>query len=179
MRMGTTPQIATVAFAQWLLLASFAARAENALVLHVSPAGNAAWSGQLTKPNAGKTDGPLASLAGARDAIHKLKTQGALTKPIRVLVADGLYSLTEPLVFTPEDSGTDAAPVTYEAARGARPVFSGGRVLAGGERGTRALWQTQVAVGRYGRSDFAQLLGDRRRAPRARPPHQLYLYIAG
>ena len=87
---------------------------------HVSPDGNAAWSGRLAKPNAGQTDGPMASLAGARDAIRKLKAQGAVTKPIRVLVADGLYSLTEPLVFTPEDSGTDAAPVTYEAARGAR-----------------------------------------------------------
>ena len=121
--MGTNPQIASVAFAQWLLLASFAAPAhsENTLVLHVSPDGNAAWSGQLTKPNAGKTDGPLVSLAGARDAIRKLKAQSAVTKPIRVLVADGLYSLTEPLVFMPEDSGTDAAPITYEAARGARP----------------------------------------------------------
>src|SRR5260370_8741060 len=104
MRMGTNPQIASVAFAQWLLLASFAARAENALVLHVSPDGNAAWSGRLTKPNAGRTDGPLASLAGARDAIRKLKAQGAVTKPIRVLVATHPYSLTHPPTFPPAHS---------------------------------------------------------------------------
>ena len=177
--MGTNPQIASVAFAQWLLLASFAARAENALVLHVSPDGNAAWSGRLTKPNAGKTDGPLASLAGARDAIRKLKAQGAVTKPIRVLVADGLYSLTEPLVFTPEDSGTDAAPVTYEAARGARPVFSGGRVIAGWQRGTGALWQTQVPEVRSGRWYFEQLWVNGRRATRARTPNEFYFYMAG
>src|SRR5437899_2730726 len=179
MRMGTNPQIASVAFAQWLLLASFAARAENALVLHVSPDGNAAWSGRLTKPNAGKTDGPLASLAGARDAIRKLKAQGAVTKPIRVLVADGLYSLREPLVFTPEDSGTDAAPVTYEAARGARPVFSGGRVIAGWQRGTGALWQTQVPEVRSGRWYFEQLWVNGRRATRARTPNEFYFYMAG
>src|SRR5260370_3602763 len=146
MRIGTNPQIGSVALAQWLLLASFAApaQAENLLVLHVSPDGNATWSGRLTKPNAGQTDGPLASLAGARDAIRKLKAQGAVTKPIRVLAADGLYSLTEPLAFTPEDSGTDAAPVTYEAARGARPVFSGGRGIPRLRRAAGARSQTTL-----------------------------------
>ncbi len=33
-------------------------------------------SGKLTKPNANRTDGPLASLAGARDAVRKLKAAG-------------------------------------------------------------------------------------------------------
>src|SRR5260370_34374101 len=118
MRIGTNPQIGSVALAQWLLLASFAApaQAENLLVLHGSPDGNATWTGRLTKPNAGHTDGPLASLAGARDAIRKLKAQGAVTKPIRVLVSDGLYWLTEPLVCTTEDSGTEPARVSYEVS---------------------------------------------------------------
>ena len=47
-----------------------------AATLHVAPGGNDAWSGRLAEPNAGKTDGPLATLAGARDAVRKLKSQG-------------------------------------------------------------------------------------------------------
>ena len=37
-----------------------------ALDLHVAPDGNDAWSGKLTRPNAGRTDGPLASLLRPR-----------------------------------------------------------------------------------------------------------------
>ena len=41
--------------------------------MHVSPAGNDAWSGTAPEPNVDKTDGPLASLQGARDALRKLR----------------------------------------------------------------------------------------------------------
>jgi len=37
---------------------------------YVAPDGNDAWSGHLARPNAEKTDGPVASLAGARDAVR-------------------------------------------------------------------------------------------------------------
>ncbi|MCP5522028.1 MAG: right-handed parallel beta-helix repeat-containing protein [Verrucomicrobiales bacterium] len=36
--------------------------------------------------------------------------------PVRVLVAEGVYPLTEPLLLGPEDGGTTEARVTYEAA---------------------------------------------------------------
>jgi hypothetical protein len=38
---------------------------------HVSPSGNDAWSGSLAEPNAGRTDGPVATLERARDAIRE------------------------------------------------------------------------------------------------------------
>jgi len=60
------------------------------LVLTVSPTGNDAWSGKLAAPNAAKTDGPLASLAGARDAIRKLKAAGPLTQPVEVRMRGGV-----------------------------------------------------------------------------------------
>ena len=43
---------------------------------HVSPSGNDAWSGSLAEPNAGLTDGPVATLERARDAIRERRKAG-------------------------------------------------------------------------------------------------------
>ena len=43
--------------------------------LYVATNGNDAWSGRLPAPNAGNTDGPLASLEGARNRIRVYKTR--------------------------------------------------------------------------------------------------------
>src|SRR4030042_3252934 len=98
-------------------------QAARAMNLYVSPDGSDGWSGKLARPNGARTDGPLASLAGARDAIRRLKSQGQVTEPVRVIIAGGTYSLAEPFVLTPQDSGTAAGPISYEAADGARPIF--------------------------------------------------------
>ncbi|NQT88745.1 right-handed parallel beta-helix repeat-containing protein, partial [bacterium] len=91
------------------------------VTLHVAPDGDDGWSGELVQANEGRTDGPLASLGGARDAVRRLKAGGKAAGPIRVVFADGTYSLAEPVVFTPADSGTADAPITYQAGKGARP----------------------------------------------------------
>jgi len=57
-----------------IVLLALLAQSAAALNLYVSPKGSDGWSGCLTKPNSASTDGPLASLAGARDAIRKLIT---------------------------------------------------------------------------------------------------------
>jgi len=44
--------------------------AAGPLLLYVSPAGNDGWSGALAEPEPDRADGPLAALAGARDAIR-------------------------------------------------------------------------------------------------------------
>ena len=80
-------------------------------------------------------NGPIASLHAARDAVRQLKAQGPLVEPVRVVVAPGRYRLTEPLVLSPEDSGTAECPIVYEAATGAVPVFTGGRTIRGFQPG--------------------------------------------
>ena len=82
-------------------------------------------------------DGPVSSLAAARDAVRAAREKGD-SSPARVVVADGLYSHTEAVVFEPRDGG-----VTYEAAPGARPVFSGGKKI-GGWKKDGALWTTKT-----------------------------------
>src|ERR1039458_391044 len=86
-------------------LLSVSANAASPVVLHVAPDGNDAWSGKLERPNGARTDGPLGSLAGARDAVRRLKQQGPSGVPVRVSFAAGTYSLTAPVEFVAEDSG--------------------------------------------------------------------------
>ncbi len=63
-----------------LLVASFlsVAKAQPApeLVLHVAPGGDDHWSGKLARPD-GSSDGPLASLRGARDRVRALRNGDA------------------------------------------------------------------------------------------------------
>ncbi len=160
------------AFAALLLVA--AAPAADTLDLHVSPAGNDAWSGTLAQPNAAKSDGPVASLAGARDALRKLLGGKRSDKPVRILVADGRYPLNAPLLLKPEDGGTAQAPVSYEAVPGARPLFSGGRALGGWTAGADGVWTTRVAEVAAGTWYFEQLFVNGRRAVRARTPNKFW-----
>ena len=148
-----------------------------AVTLHVSPDGNDAWSGSLARPNADRTDGPLATLVGARDAVRKLKARGPLVEPVRVIVAEGTYFLKDTLVLTPQDRGTASSPITYEAATGAAPVFTGGRSIRGFRPGPDGVWVARVPDVAAGKWYFEQLWVNGRRATRARSPNKFFLYM--
>ena len=70
-------------------------------------------------------DGPIATLEAARQKVRKLKKQQP-NQAIEVLIKGGVYPLHETVVFGPEDSGTQGAPVIYKAFSGETPVFTGG-----------------------------------------------------
>jgi hypothetical protein len=115
-------------------------------VFYVSTEGNDAWSGKLAEPNSAKNDGPFATLARARDAIRSLHAGKPLHKPVTVYVRGGVYTLSAPLVFLPEDSGAAKYPVTYAAYPGEKVVLSGGRTITG--------WKKAAARGREGRPEL-------------------------
>ena len=149
-----------------------------ALSLYVSMDGNDQWSGRLARPNTDGTNGPLASLAGARDAIRRMKSQGPLTGPVRIIVADGTYALREPFILTSQDSGTERCPISYEAAFGATPVFTGARYITRISKDKDGLWQARLPRGIEGTWYFEQLFVNGRRAVRARTPNKFYHYMA-
>lgn len=93
------------------------------LLVHVAPTGDDSWSGGLETPNADRTDGPLASLTAARDAVRRLKTTA--TNPIEVVIHSGRYRLDSTMSFGPEDSGSADAPITWRAAGDAEVVITG------------------------------------------------------
>ncbi|HVR34313.1 MAG TPA: right-handed parallel beta-helix repeat-containing protein [Methylomirabilota bacterium] len=162
-------------FVTILIVATVATlRAET---FYVATTGDDGWSGTLPAPNPERTDGPLASLAGARDAVRRLKAEGPLEEPVRVRIFAGTYRMTGPAVFTAEDSGTAEAPITYEATRGARPVFSGGRVIQGWRELGDGLWAAEIPEVAAGEWYFEQLWVNGRRATRARTPNRFFHYM--
>ncbi len=158
-------------FAGLVLLAFTICPAVVATTIHLNPNGNDAWSGRLAAPNADRTDGPKASLAGAQAAVRALKAKGPLTEAVRIKIAPGLYFLPETVIFTPADSGTPRFPVVYEAASREHPIFSGGRAIGGFRAGADGLAETRVPEAASGKWYFEQLFVDGRRAVRARDPN--------
>jgi len=123
-------RIIEMAIAGLLVVGLASAAAAAPLTLTISPAGRDTWSGRRAAPNAAHTDGPLATVAGARDAIRKLKAAGGLpVGGVMVDIRKGVYEMSGPLSLTAEDSGTAAAPVVYRAHPGATVRILGGRML--------------------------------------------------
>jgi hypothetical protein len=113
-------------------------------------------------------DGPIRTLAGARDAARAQRRAGA-SGPITIQIRDGVYFLKETLVLTPEDSDT-----TWEAAPGAKPAISGGRMISGWKKGSGSLWTADA-----GDAYFHQLFVTGRRAQRARTPNYGFYRVDG
>ena len=165
------------AFLSTMVLA-VACRVANAADLFVAPDGSDTWSGTLERPNAARTDGPLASLVGARNAIRQVKAAGPLAQPIHVRIRSGQYAICEAILFEPEDSGTEQCPITYAGDSVERPTISGGRVVTGWEKqGDR--WVTHLPDVAAGTWAFAALWVNGERRSRARMPNQGYFYTAG
>lgn len=100
-----------------------------ALRIHVAVDGDDSADG--SDPAApGSGTGPVASLARAqglaRAALAEMRAGARERVPVVVVVGSGTHALSEPLVFTPEDSGTADAPMRYEARIAGTAVLSGG-----------------------------------------------------
>lgn len=90
--------------------------------LYISPSGNDGWLDEKNRP--------LASLKGAQIKVREQIARG-LSGPVTVWIRGGEYEMTETVVLKPEDSGTEAFPITYQAYEGEDPVFTGGKKLTG------------------------------------------------
>ena len=152
-------------------------------VFYVSTAGSDSWTGALAEPNKAKTDGPLATIKAARNAVRDIREKdGGIKTPVTVMLRGGSYCQEKTLVFTPEDSGTKDCPVTYQAYPGERPVVSGGRLIAGWKKPSTVdsrLWTAEVpwAAGEDG-IKFNQLFINGERRIRARTPNKGEFFFA-
>jgi hypothetical protein len=132
------------------------------LTFYMAPGGNDGWSGSRPSVNRNKSDGPLATLAGALEksrAIHR-QTPGA---EIRLELRGGTYVLDRPLILTPEDSGLVLAAHARET-----PVITSEARLTGWRRSSvnPNLWETQAPAGWR----FHELFVNGVRKSRARAP---------
>ncbi|MGB7328027.1 MAG: discoidin domain-containing protein [Rubripirellula sp.] len=100
-----------------LLACSLRTPSTTAEEFFVSPAGS--------DLNAGTFDSPLASIAAAQARVRAFK-QANTGEAVTVCLRGGKYYLTEPVVFTPNDSGTAEGPITYKAYKNEVPQVLGG-----------------------------------------------------
>lgn len=163
-----------------------AVAAEASVRLFVAPDGQAGWSGQLSAPNAGRTDGPLPSIEAARDAIRRHRAAGEWKEvPITVEIRGGTYRLERPLQFGPDDGGSAAAPVIYRAFEREKPVITGGQRITGWKAGRHGsnpeleIWEVTLPDVKAGKYAFTQLFVDGKRAPRTRLPKEGYFTFTG
>ncbi len=93
-----------------------------ARTLHLSP------SGQDTAD--GTKSAPFLTLEKCRDAIRQIRQKSGLPAGgIRVVIEAGTYFVQNTIEFTKDDSGTAAAPITYVADSGQKPIFTGGKAV--------------------------------------------------
>lgn len=146
-----------------------AAQVATAADFYVAVGGNDGWSGRLAAADPARTDGPFATIARAQQATRELrKADPKRTTPVVVRIRRGTYWLQQPLVFTPQDGGTDLSPTVYEAYPGEAPVISGGTRLTGWQVLPNGWWRLQLPAAQRGQWTFAQLFvnGERRYRPR-------------
>jgi Right handed beta helix region/GH141 insertion domain len=148
---------------------------------YLAPNGNDGWTGQSatvpvekTDP-AQKTEGPFASITRAQEAVRQLRAaEPKRDRPIVVEVADGTFFLDRTIRFDEKDSGTAVAPTVFRAAEGAKPIFSGGRVISGWTVGADGRWTAELAEVKDGSWSFYQLFAGDQRRFRPRMPEQGY-----
>lgn len=100
-----------------ILAALLVSRVGTGVELFVSPLGSDA--------NPGTRGRPLATLHQAQTVARSRAGE----EPVVVSLESGTYSLSRPLIFGPEDSGSATAQVTYAASPGGKVVISGGQRL--------------------------------------------------
>jgi hypothetical protein len=123
--------------------------------------------------NPGTQEKPFATIARARDAVRAMIARG-LTKDLTVVIRGGTYRVTEPIVFSLKDSGTEEHSITYRAAAGEKPVISGGRLITGWTAGNEGIWRAELPDVKSGKWSFRQLWVNGSRAWRARHPNKDY-----
>ena len=137
------------------------------VTLYVSTKGNDAWSGKLAAPNKAGADGPFASLTRAREEVRKLKAAG----PVTVQVRGGTYALPATFSLTAEDSGTEQAPVVWQAYPGEKPALLGGKPINGFEPYKGKILKADVGAQGFKGVHFRQLFFNGVKQSLARTPN--------
>ncbi len=146
------------------LALAFLPRAASSAELYVAPDGKG---------------GALPTLQAARDAVRQMKAAEGLKEPVRIMLRAGVYYLPDSFTLEPEDSGTEACPVTYAACPNEKVVVSGGVVVGGWQRHDDRLWVTELPEARDEKWPFRQLFVNGERRTLARSPNEGFHRVQG
>lgn len=129
-------------------------------VYHVAVNGNDA--------NPGTEEMPFATIEYARDIIRTMSLN--MQSPINVIIHGGTYDISQPVIFTENDSGQNGYDIIYRAAEGETPIFSGGVNVTNWERvSDTPLWKATL----HDVKIFRQMYINGNRAQRAASQNQV------
>ncbi|HTR42855.1 MAG TPA: right-handed parallel beta-helix repeat-containing protein [Pseudomonadales bacterium] len=131
-------------------------------------------------------------LADVLHTIREMRRDGQISSntPVKIILHDGTYPLTEPIRFSVEDSGTEATPLIIEAAPGEHPILSGGVEISNWtktvgkipglpEMAEGKIWMADAPkVGWWSTLNFRELWVNGRQAIRAREPNDQMARLA-
>jgi len=141
------------------------ARAANAgtVTYFVAVDGSDSWSGGLPEHNAGRTDGPFATVGAACIAARKHGTG----QPRKIIIRAGEYFLDDPLELNAGDAG-----LTIQSAPGADVCLYGGRRVSGWKKDGEKFYSVELPGVKTGQWDFRALVVNGRFCRRARLPEE-------
>lgn len=118
-----------------------------ALDIYVSPEGSDSNPGTYTRP--------FLTLPRAQIAVRAI-VSGPQVEEVTVRIADGVYTLASPLLFTAADSGNNGHKVIW-AATGTNSLISGGISLTGWTlNSTTGIYNTSIPVGTRSRNLYIE-----------------------
>ena len=136
--------------------------------IYVSPKGN--------DDNQGTKKSPVQSVQMAKKLAVEILESGKLTE-VTVWFGDGIYPVTEPLIFEPLKSADKNATLVFKAEKNSKPVISGGVQITGWEKNSEGFWEAHLPEKLKESTDFRELFIDGKRATRARFPNEGYLHV--
>jgi hypothetical protein len=117
--------------------------------------------------NNGSKELPFKTLDAAQGAIRTLRNSNS-ARSIKVILGEGTWFLTQPLVFTQPDGGAGKTSVTWEGHPSGKTIISGGQLIDGFRDAGLGMWWANIDSSLY----FEQLYVDGVRATRARIPNK-------
>ncbi len=161
--------------APWtVLLAGLVIGSTDEHRFYVSPTGNDGWSGTAATADPARKQGPFRSLHRATEAVRELRSTGFKGR-VTVVIAPGVYVLSEPWRIDPGVSGTESGPTVFRAAQPGKVFIRGGRAWSAWRQRGDGLWELRVPD----RTEVQQLFINGGRRTRARSPNAGYFRILG
>lgn len=114
----------------------------------------------------GSKNQPLESLQAAQETARNIRKDNP-GRAIRVILGEGSWYLTKPLVFSAADNSSDKSQVSWEGTPGGKTVISGGMPISDFHDAGYGIWWANVDP----QIHFEQLYVDGKRATRARTPN--------
>jgi hypothetical protein len=102
--------------------------------IYVSPTGN--------DSNPGTKQKPLKTFSKAKETVAKIIP--SMSDDIMVTFDGGTYPVMETITFGPQDSAKGDFTITYKAASGQTPIFTGGMPVTGWEKHDSNLWKAPL-----------------------------------